>query len=933
MKLGHIRTPYAYVLAAAIAVGVFTYLSQVSVVVDTVVIPGASLAPIHSQTAAVANFDTNLVLHYTFDADAADSSGKGNTGTLVGGPSIGSGKIGSALSFDGIDDTVNAGSASSLDDIQAQAGMSVAFWINPRSSALGYIMVKGPASNGSGTWYITKTPASTPARISFGKEGSTADMNANFNGVLTDNTWQHIVLTWDGNMTGGVSLYRNGVAMSGGVTSAGNGANTDAAHNLMIGSLNGTSGFVDASMDDVRIYNRVLTASEVGELFSLADGGAVSTPSPTNGVCGSSVNVCTAGTLSDSADTSSDYLWSCIGSDGGTTASCSLPIQAQTSSYSLTVSKNGTGSGTVTGTGISCGSDCSESVTSGLSVTLSASPASGSIFTGWSGGGCSGTAACTIIVSAHTSVTATFDTQAVAPNPTPPAGSNRVELLNGVGGVLNTFTTIQSCANVAQAGQTCSVYPGTYNERVNVMNSGTSVSPIVFKPATATKPVVRAFTMTNKNYVTIDGFELTHRLMTHESTLNAYASAYVSGGTGVRIINNYIHDTDGPCTSFENLSFLSISGNTLDHCGVATTIIGQPTSGTFTITAGVNDAVKIRLNNSTSYTITLTPGTRTLQQICADISSQSSGLYCHAEGADKQVHINPTTVGPSTSAVLEATARDAYATLGLSLGAEALVSHTAAFQSASGAGSVDVLIENNNVSRVSDFLLPKGSRYVYRNNIIGPSDVGTAIHIDGVQSNAPENFLLIENNLSTNNSSSDNHFFLTSANSSNWIVRYNRSYKSKGGQAWGCGSCGTMGSFSHYNNTWYDNVAYYFGWNQLGLTASPNSISRNNIWYRAVRNPGGNPYYIGAGTTLDKDYDVVFESGNAQEVHAITSDPQFTNASAGDFSLQSSSPAIDQGGSLATALSGGSNSTSLQVTNAGSFQDGWAGVGHEVISL
>jgi hypothetical protein len=532
-------------------------------------------------------------------------------------------------------------------------------------------------------------------------------------------------------------------------------------------------------------------------------------------------------------------------------------------------------------------------------------------------------------------VTATFNTQSVAPDPgqQPSPAGNRVDLLNSSGGVANTFATIQACASVAQSGQTCAVYPGTYNERVNVSNSGTSASPITFRAASATKPVVRAFSLSNKSYITIDGFELTHRAMTHESTLNAYASAYVSGGTGVRITNNFIHDTDGPCTSFENLSFLTISGNTLDHCGVATTIIGVPTGGTFTITAGVNDTVKIRLNNATSYNVTLTSGTRTLQQVCADINSQASGVYCHAEGADKQVHINPITVGPSTSVILENVAHDAYAALGLGVGNETQISHTAAFQSASGAGSTDVLVENNRVSRVSDFLLPKGSRYVYRNNILGPSDIGTAIHIDGVQSNAPENFLLIENNLSTNNSSSDNHFFLTSAYSANWIVRYNRSFQSKGGQAWGCGPCGTMGSFSHYNNTWYDTVSYYFGWNQLGLTASPNSLSRNNIWYRAVRNPGGNPYYSGAGTVLDKDYDVVFESGNAQEVHAITTDPLFVNMSSGDFALQSSSPAIDHGGPLTTTVTAGTNSTSLQVTNAGPFQDGWAGVGHDWIAV
>jgi len=80
------------------------------------------------------------------------------------------------------------------------------------------------------------------------------------------------------------------------------------------------------------------------------------------------------------------------------------------SSLTLTVAKTGTGSGTVTSSpaGISCGATCSASYASGTPVTLTAAPAAGSTFTGWSGGGCSGTGPCIVTLSATTSVTATF---------------------------------------------------------------------------------------------------------------------------------------------------------------------------------------------------------------------------------------------------------------------------------------------------------------------------------------------------------------------------------------------------------------------------------------------------------------------------------------------------------------------------------------------
>ena len=85
--------------------------------------------------------------------------------------------------------------------------------------------------------------------------------------------------------------------------------------------------------------------------------------------------------------------------------------------FGLAVVKAGAGSGTVTSApaGIVCGTSCSASYPSGTAVTLTASPASGSAFTGWSGGGCSGTGTCTVTVTATTTVIATFAPLAVPP--------------------------------------------------------------------------------------------------------------------------------------------------------------------------------------------------------------------------------------------------------------------------------------------------------------------------------------------------------------------------------------------------------------------------------------------------------------------------------------------------------------------------------------
>src|SRR5262245_50990996 len=112
-------------------------------------------------------------------------------------------------------------------------------------------------------------------------------------------------------------------------------------------------------------------------------------------------------------------------SDGCTgTGTCTRTMTANTTvtaifnqqAVTLTVNRSGTGSGTVTTNvgGINCGSSCTASYASGTAVTLTATPAAGSVFAGWSGGGCTGTAPCTLTLNSTTSVGASFNASTVS---------------------------------------------------------------------------------------------------------------------------------------------------------------------------------------------------------------------------------------------------------------------------------------------------------------------------------------------------------------------------------------------------------------------------------------------------------------------------------------------------------------------------------------
>jgi len=103
---------------------------------------------------------------------------------------------------------------------------------------------------------------------------------------------------------------------------------------------------------------------------------------------------------------------------GGTATSTSNFTVTVTVKVTLTAAKAGTGSGTMTSSSnpaslnqINCGATCSASYESGSVVTLTATPATGSDFTSWSGCDTVSGATCTVTMSAARSVTATFTVQ------------------------------------------------------------------------------------------------------------------------------------------------------------------------------------------------------------------------------------------------------------------------------------------------------------------------------------------------------------------------------------------------------------------------------------------------------------------------------------------------------------------------------------------
>jgi hypothetical protein len=168
------------------------------------------------------------------------------------------------------------------------------------------------------------------------------------------------------------------------------------------------------------------------------------------------------------------------GSDSGFTADIEPQYESGSGSggsSTLTIRKTGTGAGTVTSSpgGISCGSTCSRSFENGTTVTLTATPASGSVFAGWSGGGCSGTGTCRTTISSSQTITAVFNA-ATAPAPgTFTVTVTRVQNDGASGTVTSTPSGIAcgtTCSASFTAGSTVTLFAAATTGTFGSWSSG-----------------------------------------------------------------------------------------------------------------------------------------------------------------------------------------------------------------------------------------------------------------------------------------------------------------------------------------------------------------------------------------------------------------------------------------------------------------------------
>jgi len=209
--------------------------------------------------AAVLDPHPGLVGWWRFDEGsgtvAGDSSGNGNSGTINGATWV-NGRYGKALSFNGIDNAVDIHTAPRL----INSSFTLMSWFNATQLSGTYQMF------GSSVWDMIGIGLLTGTNKIFGQLNIGGGLNLLDTGVVpTVNTWYFVAMTFDAS-TGKVIVSVNAVNKYEG-TSTSSKYDTAAKGGFYIGSHGSHGNPFKGIIDEVRIYNRALSAAEIQETF------------------------------------------------------------------------------------------------------------------------------------------------------------------------------------------------------------------------------------------------------------------------------------------------------------------------------------------------------------------------------------------------------------------------------------------------------------------------------------------------------------------------------------------------------------------------------------------------------------------------------------------------------------------------------------------
>ena len=206
----------------------------------------------------------DALLHWSFDnGTATDSSPNANSGSLIGAPSSVPGQVNLALNFNGTNEGVSLNTVNSLPSGNTPHTIAAWIMIDSLPANRAWLLLLGQEGGGAHHWLINNNGL-TQLGVWEGNQ---------LQPTLTAGIWQHLAMSFDGtNLTG----YINGTAIG----------STPASFNLQglpltLAASHIGENYFNGTIDELKIYDRALSATEVSALASTAPPPANTPPTVT----------------------------------------------------------------------------------------------------------------------------------------------------------------------------------------------------------------------------------------------------------------------------------------------------------------------------------------------------------------------------------------------------------------------------------------------------------------------------------------------------------------------------------------------------------------------------------------------------------------------------------------------------------------------------
>src|SRR5262245_61392620 len=509
-----------------------------------------------------------LVAAYGFAEGAgptvADSSGNNNTGTISGATWTTAGKFGSALAFNGSTAVVTVQSSPSL---QLTTAMTLEAWVFPTTTPTGWRAIVDKNVDG---YYLmaSSDPNNRPAA---GGTWTTGNQNTAGPAALPVNTWTHLAATFDGAT---VRLYVNGAQVASQAQTAPLAPTTGT---LQIGGDSYPGENFAGVIDEVRVYNRALSAAEIqADMVAPVGGGTPNTPPTISSVANQTIN----------EDTPTAPLALTVGD--AETAVTSLVVTATSSNATL-----------VPNTNLALGG-------SGANRTLTVTPAANQ----------NGAATITLTVSdGQLTATTSFSLTVTAVNDAPTV-SNIANQSTSVGVPVGPLAFTIGDLETAAASLTVSGSSSnpTLVPTTNLAFGGSGINRTLTVTPAPTQTGVATITVTvsDGQASTNTTFQLTVLASNTPPTISSVANQTINEDTPMAPLAFTVGDAETAVTSLvvtatsSNATLVPNTNLALGGSGANRTLTVTPAAnqnGAATITLTVNDG---QLTATTSFSLTVT---------------------------------------------------------------------------------------------------------------------------------------------------------------------------------------------------------------------------------------------------------------------------------------------------------------------------------------